>query len=77
MSSEVAIDENELVGRIHARDASLWGPPGTPEVADRLGWLDLPMRILADVTEARGEQFGSSDTHRHAGYLDGGQRTFG
>lgn len=51
MSSEVAIDENELVERIHARDASLWGPPGTPELSDRLGWLDLPMRILADVTE--------------------------
>ena len=28
--------------RIWARDATLWGEPGTPEIADRLGWLDSP-----------------------------------
>ena len=38
-----------LVERIHQRDATLWGPPGAPEIADRLGWLDLPETMPAAV----------------------------
>ncbi|MFY9264417.1 MAG: hypothetical protein WAO61_03200 [Solirubrobacterales bacterium] len=32
-------------GRLWARDESLWGGPGVPEIADRLGWLDIADRI--------------------------------
>jgi transaldolase/glucose-6-phosphate isomerase len=38
--------------RIWARDASLWAEPGSAEakeVAERLGWLDLPERMPAEV----------------------------
>jgi glucose-6-phosphate isomerase len=31
--------------------ASLWGPPGTPEVADRLGWLTIAERMLGQVED--------------------------
>ena len=29
-------------------DATLWGPAGTPEIADRLGWLTIAERMLAE-----------------------------
>lgn len=32
--------------RLWERDATLWGPAGQAEVADRLGWLDAPYRGL-------------------------------
>lgn len=32
--------------RVWARDVTLWGEPGTPEIADRLGWLDIADRML-------------------------------
>ncbi|MBI5310194.1 MAG: hypothetical protein HZB14_04055, partial [Actinobacteria bacterium] len=51
MNVDSAISENELVERIHARDATLWGQAGTPELADRLGWLDAPERMLAVAPE--------------------------
>ncbi|MBK5230337.1 MAG: hypothetical protein JJE27_04095, partial [Thermoleophilia bacterium] len=53
MTPDGAIDENALVERIWNKDVSLWGGPGTPEIADRLGWLDLPERMhgrLAELT---------------------------
>ena len=35
--------EQDAVGRLWRRDATLWSSdPETPELADRLGWLDLP-----------------------------------
>ena len=34
-----------VVERIWARDGTLWAPAGTPEVADRLGWLDIAERM--------------------------------
>ncbi|WP_423929276.1 hypothetical protein [Candidatus Palauibacter sp.] len=35
--------EEDAVGRLWRRDATLWSSdPETPELADRLGWLDLP-----------------------------------
>jgi glucose-6-phosphate isomerase len=39
---------DEVARRIHDRDDTLWGPPGQPEVADRLGWLDVHERLLAE-----------------------------
>jgi len=32
-------DEEQVARRIWAKDDTLWGPAGQPEVADRLGWL--------------------------------------
>src|SRR6476659_6397093 len=43
-----AAQEGDVARRIWNRDATLWAPEGTPEVADRLGWLT--------VTDAMAEQ---------------------
>ena len=37
-----AATQADVGGRIWARDATLWAKPGTPEISDRLGWLDSP-----------------------------------
>src|SRR5690606_24435567 len=39
--------------RIFARDDRLWGPPGQPEVADRLGWLGIADRMAAELDDLR------------------------
>jgi transaldolase/glucose-6-phosphate isomerase len=48
----------EVARRIWQKDPTLWGPPGTPEVADRLGWLTVAdqMREAADDLEAFAEE---------------------
>ena len=38
-----AADE-DVVGRIWRKDGTLWAPEGTPEVTNRLGWLDIADR---------------------------------
>ncbi|MBI4898301.1 MAG: glucose-6-phosphate isomerase [Actinobacteria bacterium] len=53
MATPDAIDENALVERVWKRDASLWGPPGASEIADRLGWLDVPERMRESIVELR------------------------
>ena len=35
--------------RLREGDATLWAPAGTPEVADRLGWLTIAERTLGDL----------------------------
>src|SRR3954468_4175013 len=42
--------EEEVSRRIWAKDESLWGGPGVPEIGNRLGWLTIPdeMRDEAD-----------------------------
>ncbi|HEY7962092.1 MAG TPA: hypothetical protein VID29_09240 [Solirubrobacteraceae bacterium] len=37
--------------RVGAADATLWGPPGTPELADRLGWLTIAQRTRAQAPQ--------------------------
>jgi glucose-6-phosphate isomerase len=44
---------DEVARRIFAIDDTLWGPAGQPEVADRLGWLDVHDRLLADVADLK------------------------
>jgi glucose-6-phosphate isomerase len=39
--------------RIWERDGTLWAPEGTPEVTDRLGWLDIAERMAAEVDDLR------------------------
>lgn len=45
-----AVDER-VADRIGERDDTLWGPAGQPEVADRLGWLDVHDRIARNAAE--------------------------
>jgi transaldolase/glucose-6-phosphate isomerase len=60
-----AVDE-DVVHRIWHRDGTLWAPAGTPEVTDRLGWLDISEKMLevADDLVAFAEQV------RDEGYTD-------
>ena len=41
----------DVVRRIWSRDGTLWAPAGTPEVADRLGWLTVADKMHAGVAE--------------------------
>jgi len=45
-----AADE-AVAERIFARDDTLWGPAGQPEVADRLGWLDAHDRLSGNAVQ--------------------------
>ena len=38
-------------GRDRAADATLWGPPGAPEISNRLGWLTVAGRMLDQVDD--------------------------
>ena len=40
-----------VTARIWDRDGTLWAPPGTPELTDRLGWLDIAERVAAEVED--------------------------
>jgi glucose-6-phosphate isomerase len=55
--------DEDVAGRIAREDATLWGPSGTPEIANRLGWLTIAERTLAELgplelfaAEARDEE---------------------
>jgi len=37
--------------RVHAGDATLWGQPGAPEIANRLGWLTISERMLGGLSD--------------------------
>ena len=37
--------------RIRSKDPTLWGPADTPELADRLGWVDLPESMVGRLGE--------------------------
>lgn len=41
--------EEDVAGQIAREDATLWGPAGTPEIANRLGWLTIAERMLGDL----------------------------
>ena len=48
VQERLALAREAKVGeRVRAGDATLWAPEGTPEVADRLGWLTITERMLA------------------------------
>jgi glucose-6-phosphate isomerase len=40
-----------VADRLRQGDATLWGAPGAPEIANRLGWLDIAERVLGDVED--------------------------
>jgi transaldolase / glucose-6-phosphate isomerase len=58
--------DDSVVHRIWRRDGTLWAPAGTPEVTNRLGWLDIAEKMLdhADGLVA------FADDVRAAGYTD-------
>ncbi|HUB74326.1 MAG TPA: hypothetical protein VL979_09865 [Solirubrobacteraceae bacterium] len=41
--------DERVAERLRQGDATLWGPPGTPEVANRLGWLTIAERTLDEL----------------------------
>ncbi len=45
-----ALDE-DVVKRIWSKDESLWGGPGVPEIANRLGWLTISDKMLDHADE--------------------------
>jgi glucose-6-phosphate isomerase len=42
---------DDVIERIRRKDGTLWAPEGTPEVTDRLGWLDIADRMAAQVDD--------------------------
>ncbi len=40
--------QSRVAERVREGDATLWGAAGTPEIADRLGWLTIAERMLAE-----------------------------
>jgi glucose-6-phosphate isomerase len=52
VADQLALATRERVAeRLRLADATLWGPPGTPEIADRLGWLTIAERTLGEVDD--------------------------
>ena len=60
-----AADE-DVVGRVWRKDGTLWGPEGTPEVTNRLGWLDIAERER----EKLADYDGFAEGLRAEGYRD-------
>jgi transaldolase/glucose-6-phosphate isomerase len=58
--------DDDVVHRIWHRDGTLWAPAGTPEVTNRLGWLDIAEKMLDHVDDLEG----LADEVRAAGYSD-------
>ncbi|MCS7312238.1 MAG: hypothetical protein NZ742_04910 [Acidobacteria bacterium] len=42
-----------FIRRLRGRDPTLWFPGPVPEVTDRLGWLELPVRVGAFLKDLR------------------------
>jgi transaldolase/glucose-6-phosphate isomerase len=42
---------DEVARRVWAKDESLWGRPGTPEIGNRLGWLTISEQMLERADE--------------------------
>jgi transaldolase / glucose-6-phosphate isomerase len=50
VEAKVALAQEARVGeRLRGEDATLWGPAGTPEVANRLGWLTIAERMFGEL----------------------------
>jgi transaldolase / glucose-6-phosphate isomerase len=48
-----AAEREDVARRVWSKDESLWGGPGVPEVADRLGWLTVVDSMLEHAPELR------------------------
>jgi transaldolase / glucose-6-phosphate isomerase len=58
--------DDDVAHRVWQRDGTLWAPPGTPEVTDRLGWLNIGEKMLDHVDELTA----LADEVRRDGYTD-------
>jgi transaldolase / glucose-6-phosphate isomerase len=58
--------DQDVAHRIWRRDGTLWAPPGTDEVTNRLGWLDIAEKMLDQVDDLTA----FADDVRRAGYTD-------
>ena len=58
--------DQDVAHRVWQRDGTLWAPPGTPEVTDRLGWLNIAEKMLDHVDELTA----FAEEVRAAGYTD-------
>lgn len=45
--------ERRVAQRLRDADGSLWGAPRTPEVENRLGWVDIATRMLGELDDLR------------------------
>jgi transaldolase/glucose-6-phosphate isomerase len=43
--------QEDVARRVWAKDESLWGGPGVPEIGDRLGWLTISDSVLEQADE--------------------------
>src|SRR5215208_8477068 len=48
-----AATAEQVVRRIWDRDGTLWAPEGTPELTDRLGWLDIAERLAPEIDDLK------------------------
>ncbi len=46
-------EQENVARRLWAKDESLWGGPGVPEISDRLGWLTVSDELLEQVGDLR------------------------
>jgi transaldolase / glucose-6-phosphate isomerase len=58
--------DDDVVHRLWHRDGTLWAPPGTAEVTDRLGWLDISEKMLDQADDLTA----FADDVRSAGFTD-------
>jgi transaldolase / glucose-6-phosphate isomerase len=58
--------DDDVAHRIWQRDGTLWAPPGTPELTDRLGWLNIGEKMLDHADELTA----LADEVRRDGYTD-------
>jgi transaldolase / glucose-6-phosphate isomerase len=52
---------DEVARRLREGDSTLWAPAGTPEIADRLGWLTIAERMLEQLDDY--ESFSAQIAH--------------
>lgn len=46
-------EQEDVARRLWAKDESLWGGPGVPEIGNRLGWLTVSDELLEQVDDLR------------------------
>jgi transaldolase / glucose-6-phosphate isomerase len=46
-------ERDDVARRLWAKDESLWGGPGVPEIGDRLGWLTVSGELLEQLDDLR------------------------
>jgi glucose-6-phosphate isomerase len=51
LAAQTRVAERLRGGAGRPPDATLWGPPGTPEISNRLGWLTIAERMLGVLAE--------------------------